>query len=67
MKELREIYRSENYKNGTFTVELEKDNLYEWHVKLFKVDSDSQLATDMKQFEQTTKQNYLLFHFLFKG
>jgi ubiquitin-conjugating enzyme E2 Q len=50
MKELREIYRSENYKNGkalatfnlldflgVFTVELEKDSLYDWNVKLYKV------------------------------
>jgi len=66
MKELREIYRSDNYKNDVFTVELEKDNLYEWHVKLFKVDPDSQLALDIKQMEQSTKQSYLLFHFIFK-
>jgi ubiquitin-conjugating enzyme E2 Q len=66
MKELKEIYRSENVKNGVFTVELEKDSLYEWNVKLFKVDPDSQLATDIKQMEQATKQNYLLFHFIFK-
>jgi len=66
MKELKEIYRSDNYKNSVFTVDLEKDNLYEWNVKLFKVDPDSQLAVDMKQMEQTTKQNFLLFHFIFK-
>lgn len=41
MKELKEIYRSENVKNGVFTVELEKDSLYEWNVKLFKVIEDS--------------------------
>lgn len=37
MKELKDIYRSENYKNGVFTIELKNDNLYEWDVKLFKV------------------------------
>lgn len=66
MKELREIYRSANYKNGTFTVELQQDNLYEWQVKLMKVDPDSQLAADMKQMEVATKQNHLAFHFVFK-
>lgn len=35
-------------------------------MKLFKVDPDSQLAVDMKQLEQTTKQNFLLFHIVFK-
>lgn len=66
MKELREIYRSQNYKSGVFTVDLEKDSLYEWNVKLFKVDSDSQLATDIKQMQAATKQDFLLFHFVFK-
>ncbi|KAI6203017.1 UBC core domain-containing protein [Aphelenchoides besseyi] len=66
MKELREIYRSENYKNGTFTIELHQDNLYEWTVRLLKVDPDSQLASDMKQMETSSQQNYLQFHFVFK-
>ncbi|KAH7716812.1 CBN-UBC-25 protein [Aphelenchoides avenae] len=66
MKELRDIYRSDNYKNGVFTIELEKDNLYEWNVRLRKVDPDSQLASDMKQLERTQSQDHLLFSFVFK-
>lgn len=67
MKELREIYRSENYKNGVFSIDLEKDsNLYEWYVKLKKVDPDSQLSADMRQLEKSHSQDHLLFHFLFK-
>jgi ubiquitin-conjugating enzyme E2 Q len=66
MKELREIYRSENYKNGVFTIDLEKDNLYEWNVKLRKVDPDSPLAADLRQLEKTHSQDHLLFHFVFK-
>uniref|UniRef100_A0A3Q1AMS3 UBC core domain-containing protein n=1 Tax=Amphiprion ocellaris TaxID=80972 RepID=A0A3Q1AMS3_AMPOC len=34
MKELREIYRSQSYKTGIYSVELVNDSLYEWHVKL---------------------------------
>jgi len=67
MKELREIYRSDNYKKGVFSVELEKDNLYEWHVRLKKVDSDSPLAADLRTLEKPPyNQDHLLFHFVFK-
>ena len=34
MKELRDIYKSDNYKKGVYEVELVGDSLYEWHVKL---------------------------------
>ncbi|CAD5206681.1 unnamed protein product [Bursaphelenchus okinawaensis] len=65
MKELKEIYRSENYKNGVYSIDLVKDNLYEWNVKLYKVDPDSPLAGDIRQLENTTKQDHILFHFIF--
>jgi ubiquitin-conjugating enzyme E2 Q len=66
MKELKEIYRSENFKKGVYSIDLEKDSLYEWYVKLKKVDPDSQLAVDMRQMEKTISQDHLLFHFVFK-
>uniref|UniRef100_A0A915CVH9 UBC core domain-containing protein n=1 Tax=Ditylenchus dipsaci TaxID=166011 RepID=A0A915CVH9_9BILA len=66
MKELREIYRSDNYKKGVYSIDLEKDSLYEWHVKLKKVDPDSQLASDMRQLAKAHSQDHLLFSFLFK-
>lgn len=36
MKELRDIFRSDNYKTGIYSVELVKDSLYEWNVQIFK-------------------------------
>ncbi|MFH4979242.1 hypothetical protein AB6A40_005951 [Gnathostoma spinigerum] len=66
MKELKDIYRSEYYKKGVYSIELLKDSLYEWHVKLKKVDPDSNLAADMITMMKQEKQDYLLFHFLFK-
>lgn len=66
MKELREIYRSDNYKNGVYSIDLEKDSLYEWFVKLKKVDPDSPLASDMRQLAKNQSQDHLLFHFVFK-
>lgn len=34
MKELREIFRSQSYKKGDFTIELVDESLYEWNVKV---------------------------------
>jgi len=50
-----------------FSIELEKDNLYEWSVKLYKVDPDSQLASDLKVLEKPPyNQNFIHFHMIFK-
>lgn len=66
MKEIRDIYRSEHYKNGVYTFELEKEeNLYQWWVKLHKVDEDSQLFEDMKKLKAEHNQDHLLFNFTF--
>lgn len=34
MKELRDIFRSESYKKGDYTIELVEESLYEWNVKV---------------------------------
>ncbi|CAK5088151.1 unnamed protein product [Meloidogyne enterolobii] len=66
MKELKQIYSSDNYKNGVFSIELEKDNLYEWNVKLKKVDEDSNLASDLRQLAKPPhNKDGLLFQFIF--
>jgi ubiquitin-conjugating enzyme E2 Q len=36
MKELREIFRSQSYKKGDYTIELVDESLYEWNVKVKK-------------------------------
>uniref|UniRef100_A0A8C2IUU2 E2 ubiquitin-conjugating enzyme n=1 Tax=Cyprinus carpio TaxID=7962 RepID=A0A8C2IUU2_CYPCA len=56
MKELREIYRSQSYKTGIYSVELVSDSLYEWHVKLRTVDPDSPLHS----------MDYILLNFSYK-
>ncbi|CAP23321.1 Protein CBR-UBC-25 [Caenorhabditis briggsae] len=66
MKEIRDIHRSEHYKNGVYSFELEKDeNLYQWWVKLHKVDEDSPLFEDMAKLKKELKQDHLLFSFTF--
>ncbi|TGZ58743.1 hypothetical protein CRM22_009486 [Opisthorchis felineus] len=67
MKELREIYRSDSYKRGIFTVELQNDNLYDWKVKLYKVDEDSGLYLDMLALKNHPKlENHIGLQFMFK-
>ncbi|CAB02096.2 Ubiquitin-conjugating enzyme E2 25 [Caenorhabditis elegans] len=66
MKEIRDIHRSEHFKNGIYTFELEKEeNLYQWWIKLHKVDEDSPLFEDMKKLKKDHNQDHLLFSFTF--
>uniref|UniRef100_A0A8C5KDY1 E2 ubiquitin-conjugating enzyme n=1 Tax=Jaculus jaculus TaxID=51337 RepID=A0A8C5KDY1_JACJA len=66
MKELREIYRSQSYKSGIYSVELIDDSLYDWHVKLQKVDLDSPLHGDLQILKQKEGIEYILLNFSFK-
>ncbi|KAK7864963.1 hypothetical protein R5R35_004945 [Gryllus longicercus] len=63
MKELREIQRVQAQQRGepVFTVELVNDNLFEWHVRLHRVDADSDLAGDMRDMGVP----YILLHIVF--
>uniref|UniRef100_A0A8C1J280 E2 ubiquitin-conjugating enzyme n=1 Tax=Cyprinus carpio TaxID=7962 RepID=A0A8C1J280_CYPCA len=66
MKELREIYRSQSYKNGIYSVELVNDSLYEWHVKLRTVDPDSPLHSDLQVLKEKEGMDYILLNFSYK-
>lgn len=66
MKELREIYKSESYKKSIYAVELLNDSLYEWHVKLYKVDPDSALYGDLSAFKEKEGKDHILLSFTFK-
>ncbi|XP_013001042.1 ubiquitin-conjugating enzyme E2 Q2 isoform X1 [Cavia porcellus] len=66
MKELRDIYRSQSYKTGIYSVELVNDSLYEWHVKLQKVDPDSPLHSDLQILKEKEGIEYILLNFSFK-
>lgn len=60
MKELREVYKSDSFKSGVFTIELVDDSLYEWHVKLSIVDPESPLHNDLLQLKDKGKDHILL-------
>ncbi|XP_013788952.1 ubiquitin-conjugating enzyme E2 Q1-like [Limulus polyphemus] len=65
MKELRDVYRSESFKKGVFTVDLVNDSLYEWNVKLLMVDPDSPLHNDLAQLKEKDGKDYILLNILF--
>ncbi|KAK3744103.1 hypothetical protein QZH41_016792 [Actinostola sp. cb2023] len=52
MKELRDLYRSDSYKSGNYTVQLNDDNLYDWSIKVMSVDPESTLHKDMVQLKK---------------
>ncbi|CAG2109735.1 unnamed protein product [Medioppia subpectinata] len=66
MKELKEVYRSESFKRGVFTVDLVNDSLYEWNVKLLVVDPDSQLHNDLQVLKEKEGKDFILLNVLFK-
>jgi len=66
MKELRDIYRSPNFKSGAYQVELVNDSLYEWNVKIGRVDPDSPLATDLATLREREGKDHILLSFMFK-
>lgn len=66
MKELREVFQSDSVKKGVFAVELINDNLYEWNVRLMKVDPDSQLHADLAVLKEKEGRDSILLNVIFK-
>lgn len=64
MKELRDIFRSQAYKKGDYTIELVDESLYEWNVKVYHVDKDSKLYTDLEDMKASDKNFDKLDHIL---
>ena len=65
MIEYKRTISSEAFKSGYFDVALVNDNLYEWQIKIFKVDSDSNLAADLGRLKENNGQDYVLLSFTF--
>lgn len=63
MKELKDAQRLEqnNPLDPPFTVELVNDNLFEWYVRLYRIDAESDLAADMRELGV----KYILLHVIF--
>lgn len=63
---MKEVYRSESFKRGVFSVELVNDSLYEWNVKLLVVDPDSPLHNDLQVLKEKEGKDFILLNVLFK-
>lgn len=66
MKELREVYKSDSYKKGVFSVELVDDSLYEWYVKLSIVDPESLLYNDLTLLKERGGKDHIMLHISYK-
>ena len=51
---------------GLFQVELVNDSLYEWNVKICRVDTDSPLAADLVTLKEREGKDHILLSFMFK-
>ncbi|XP_017850596.1 ubiquitin-conjugating enzyme E2 Q2 [Drosophila busckii] len=66
MKELRDIYRSDAFKNNMYSIELVNDSIYEWNIRLKSVDPDSPLHSDLLQLKEKEGKDSILLNILFK-
>ncbi|KAK4883126.1 hypothetical protein RN001_006445 [Aquatica leii] len=66
MKELRDIYRSDSFKNKMYQIELVNDSIYEWNVRLMAVDPDSPLSHDLALLKEKEGKDAILLNMLFK-
>ncbi|XP_056648079.1 ubiquitin-conjugating enzyme E2 Q2 isoform X2 [Diorhabda carinulata] len=66
MKELRDIYRSDSFKNKMYQIELVNDSLYEWNVRLMCVDPDSPLSHDLQMLKEKEGKDAIQLNMLFK-
>ncbi|ODM86862.1 Ubiquitin-conjugating enzyme E2 Q2 [Orchesella cincta] len=66
MKELRDVFRSDTFKNEVYTVDLVDDNLYQWKIKLKGVDKDSQLYADLLTLKAKEGKDFIELDMHFK-
>uniref|UniRef100_A0A0K0FLM9 Ubiquitin conjugating enzyme UBC-25 (projected from Caenorhabditis elegans ortholog ubc-25) n=1 Tax=Strongyloides venezuelensis TaxID=75913 RepID=A0A0K0FLM9_STRVS len=66
MKELKDVYKCDSYKNGIFSVELEDDNIYKWKIILKSVDNESPLYDDLKKLKETRGEEGIILKATFK-
>lgn len=65
MKEMLEIYRSETFKNGDYTVEMVEDSIYNWNVELRSIDKDSALYKDLMQLKEKEGVDFIQLNMTF--
>lgn len=66
MKELKDVYKCNSYKNGIFSIELEDENIYKWKIILRCVDNESPLYDDLKKLKETRGEEGIVLKVTFK-
>jgi len=66
MKEFKSVSMSDPCKQGDWMVEFVNENLYEWSIKVKKVDPDSDLAKDLVTLKEKTGEDYIHLNIRFK-
>lgn len=66
MKELRDIYRSDSFKNRMYSIDLVNDSIYEWNIRLKSVDPDSPLHSDLVLLKEKEGKDSILLNIMFK-
>jgi len=66
MREFKQILSADVVKKGHWTVELVDDKLFEWSVKIKKLDDDSELTQDLKTLQEKYGQDYIHLKLRFK-
>lgn len=66
MKELRDIYRSDSFKNNMYSIDLVDESIYEWNIRLKSVDPDSPLHSDLLLLKEREGKDSILLNIIFK-
>lgn len=65
MKEMREIYRSESFKNGDYTVEMVDESIYNWNIELRSIDKESKLYKDLMKLKEKSGEDSIVLNMTF--
>lgn len=65
MKEMHEIYRSDAFKKGDYSIELVDDSIYDWNIELRCIDSGSALYKDLIELKEKEGKDSILLNMTF--
>lgn len=52
MKELKNVYKSDSFRQAFYTIELNDDSLYDWRIRLKSFDKESRLYKDLQTLKK---------------
>lgn len=60
IKDLKEVYKSVYYKSKHYGVDIVDEDLYHWKIRMFKMDSDSKLATALNILSEAFEKKVIV-------